>query len=101
GPTIRYATKADAELLSEIGRTSFFDAFAADPRNKPEDMQAYMLLSFSPQTIVNELCDPLVIYLLAEARGEAVGYAKLKEGSAFDCVVAQNPIEVSRLYARA
>ena len=91
----------DAALLSEIGRTSFFDAFAADPRNKPEDMQAYMLLAFSIETVSQELSDPHVTYLIAEATGDTVGYAKLKTGAAFDCVKADRPIEVSRLYARA
>jgi ribosomal protein S18 acetylase RimI-like enzyme len=98
---IRHATPDDAPLLSEIGRTSFFDAFAADPRNKPEDMQSYMLLAFGVAAIRQELGDPDVLYLIAEEDGAAVGYAKLKQRSRFECVTGERPLEVSRLYARA
>ena len=105
GPEIRHATRDDAALLSEIGRTSFFDAFASDPRNKPEDMQSYMLLAFSVEAIRVELADPDVIYLIAESdsrtqAGAALGYVKLQLRSTFPGVVGANPIEVSRLYAR-
>lgn len=97
---IRYGTLADAKLLSEIGRTSFFDAFASDPRNRPEDMQSYMLVAFSLETIRLELGDPKVVYLVAEAGEAAIGYVKLQLGTRFPCVTAERPIEVSRLYAR-
>ena len=100
-PRIRHATIADAALLSEIGKTSFFDAFAADPRNKPEDLHSYLLVAFSLEAIRLELADPDVIYLIAEADQTAVGYVKLQLRSKFPCVVGERPIEVSRLYARA
>lgn len=100
-PVIRHASRDDAPLLSEIGRTSFFDAFASDSRNKPEDMQSYMLLAFRAEAIELEFLDPNVVYLIAESDGAAVGYVRLQLGSTFPCVVAKKPIEVSRLYARS
>ena len=99
-PTIRSATLDDAALLSEIGGTSFFDAFGADPRNRPEDVQAYVLAAFSVEAIRQELAHPDVICLVAEAGAAAIGYVKLQLGTRFSCVTGQNPIEVSRLYTR-
>lgn len=100
-PRIRHATMDDAAELSEIGKTSFFDAFASDPRNKPEDMQSYMLLAFSVESIRGELGDPDVIYLISETDEQTVGYVKLHLRSGRPCVAAVKPLELCRLYARA
>lgn len=97
---IRRASIADAALLSELGRTSFVDAFAADPRNRPEDMAAYMEQSFAIETLTRELAQPTAIFLIDDRDGAAAGYAKLNVGSTEGCVVAQRPIELARLYAR-
>lgn len=98
---IRRAGPADAALLSELGRTSFLDAFAADPRNRPEDMQAYIDQSFALSTIAAELADPAIIFLLDDRQTLTAGYAKLHTRSIERCVVARKPIELARLYARA
>lgn len=96
---IRRANSKDAATLSEIGYKSFYDAFAHDERNNPEDMKVYMDEAFSLETIANDLADSTVLYLIAEIEGAAVGYAKLKTGSTEDCVAGENPIELCRLYA--
>jgi ribosomal protein S18 acetylase RimI-like enzyme len=98
---IRRATIADAAVLAEIGRSSFVDAFAADPRNRQEDMAAYMDQAFAPATIAAELADPAIIYLLEQREGITAGYAKLNTQSAERCVVARKPIELARLYPRS
>lgn len=96
---IRHAAIDDAAILAEIGFKSFYDAFAHDERNNPEDMKAYMDEAFSVETIVADLNDSTVVYLIAEIEGVAVGYAKLKAESTEPCIVARNPIELCRLYA--
>ncbi len=85
--------------MSELGRTSFVDAFAADPRNRPEDMAAYMGQSFSVATLARELAQPSTIFLLDDRDGAAAGYAKLNAFATERCVVAQRPLELARLYA--
>jgi ribosomal protein S18 acetylase RimI-like enzyme len=97
--TIRFAASRDAETLARIGRTSFYDAFAAHPANHPDDMKAYMNEAFSVQTIENDFRQPDTIYLIAEIENKAVGYAKLKANSREDCVSGDNPIELCRLYS--
>ena len=94
---IRYATCADNILLAEIGRQTFSDSFAAD--NTPEDMAAYLDASFSPQIQAAELADPNTVFLIAEANGETVGFARLKEGLPLPGITGAHPIEIVRFYS--
>ena len=96
---IRYANSDDASVLAEIAFKSFYDAFAHDERNKPEDMNVYMKEAFSVETITNDLADSTVVYFIAEIDSQAVGYAKLKTDSTEPCVTGENPIELCRIYA--
>lgn len=96
---IRFADSSDASTLARIGAASFFDAFADDERNKPEDMRAYMNENFTAGALENDLVKPDVFYLIAEIENRAVGYAKLQIDSAEECVEAERPIELCRLYA--
>ena len=96
---IRFAVPADASTLSTVGATSFFDAFADDERNKPEDMRAYMNENFTLEALANDLTKKDVVYLVAEIENRVVGYAKLQTNSAEECVEAENPIELCRLYS--
>lgn len=96
---IRHANPEDASVLSEIGLKSFYDAFAHDERNKPEDMKVYMDEAFSLETMNADLADSSVVYLIAEIDSQAVGYAKLKNDSTEDCIAGEKPIELCRLYA--
>lgn len=96
---IRFAERADAATLAIVGATSFFDAFADDERNRPEDMRAYMNENFTVPAVENDLSKPDVVYLAAEIQTRIVGYAKLQIRSTEECVEAKNPIELCRLYS--
>lgn len=96
---IRRAEFADAQTLATVGAASFFDAFANDERNRPEDMRAYMNENFTLSALENDLTKDGVIYFIAETDGRAAGYAKLQIGAAEECVEARKPIELCRLYA--
>lgn len=96
---IRRANSADAETLSRVGWRSFDEAFADHPKNHPDDMRVYMNEAFSVETIAAEMRDADTIYLLAEANGEAAGYAKIKFDSREDCIAGEKTIELCRLYA--
>ncbi len=96
-PIIRRATVADAGLLSELGARTFSEAFAAD--NKPEDMAAYLAVSFTPARQTEELADPLSVFMIAEIDQVAVGYAQLHAGRAPESVTGAKPIEIVRIYA--
>lgn len=94
--TIRRGTLADAALLSELGARTFSETFAAD--NTPEDLAAYVAMSFNVAQQTAELEDPASTFLIAEVDGHAAGYAKLHDGEPEKGVEGAKPIELVRLY---
>ena len=95
--TIRHAKPDDVDLLANLGRQTYSDTFSA--QNTPETMALYLEDAFSPQKQAAELADPATLFLIAEDEGKPVGYARLKEGHAPECVTGQRPIEIIRFYA--
>lgn len=96
---IRTATLSDSEILAEIARKSFYDAFADHPKNAPGDMQSYMDGAFTVEAISAELSDKDSIFFVAEIENKIVGYAKLKQNSREEEISGENPIELVRLYS--
>lgn len=95
---VRLATLADAQMLAELGAQAFVHTYGPD--NTPEDMVAYLKQAFGPQIQAAELAEPGSLSLVAVVGGEAVGYARLREGPAPDPVQGASPIEIVRFYAR-
>src|SRR5215510_2174289 len=95
-PSIRAATAADAETLTELAWRTFHDAFA--PMNSPENMEAYMSDNFTPQKISTQIADPRAAFLIAEIEAAPVAFAKLYDGYVPDCVGGAAPIELERFY---
>ena len=93
---IRYARAADHQLLAEVGRRLFTEAFA--DQNRPEDMVAYLTTSFGPEIQAAELADPASVTLIAERKGIFAGYARLKEGKPALEIPGQHPVELVRIY---
>lgn len=77
--TIRTATAADADVLSEFAARVFYDTFAPD--NDPMDMQAYLSEAFTPEKQAAEIADATCVCLVANMRGEFAGYALLRMGA--------------------
>ena len=95
---IRRANAADHLLLAEMGAETFSDTFAAD--NTPENMAAYLTVSFGPDIQRRELADPQSRFLIAEAGVSAVGYVRLKFGPAPTSIAGHKPVEIARFYSR-
>lgn len=97
---IRTATFADRDLLVNLGRRTFQDAFAGD--SDPADMAQYLAEAFSPQRIGTELSTPGSVFLLAypaaDFEGAPLGYARLQANSTEPCIAGPRPIELVRLY---
>ncbi len=89
----------DAEMLAELCRKTFWDAFAEHPENAPEDMVDYMEKAFNVETIRAELNEENSIFLIAEIENEAAGYAKITLGAIEAGIIAEKPIELNRLYS--
>jgi len=94
--SIRAASAADAETLTEFARRTFHDAFA--PMNSPENMEAYMTRNFTQQILSAQLSDPRVTFLIAEIEAMPVAFAKLFNGDVPDCVRGIAPVEIERFY---
>lgn len=65
----RQAALEDAEILTDLAYTTFWDAFAHHPKNAPDDLAYYMRQAFSLDQISAELADPKSLFLIAEIDG--------------------------------
>jgi ribosomal protein S18 acetylase RimI-like enzyme len=95
-PSIRTATITDAEMLTELARRTFKDAFAS--MNSPENMEAYMSQNFTLHKFSAQIADPRATFLIAEIEAAPVAFAKLYGGGVPDCVRGFAPIEIERFY---
>jgi len=94
---IRYGTIDDAKMISELGAKTFADTFTKD--NTPENLALYLERSFSVEIQTKELSDPDVVYLIVEAGGNPVGYAKLNLNHDHNAQVNTKTLEVERIYS--
>ena len=94
---IRYGTLDDAKMLSELGARTFYDTFAKD--NTPENINAHLKRSFSPEIQASELSQPDVIFLIVELENIPVGYAQLILESIDEAIQGTRPLEIRRIYS--
>ena len=93
---IRLARAADAAVVSELARRTFYDTFAGT--NDPADMALYLAGAFSVDIQTRELNDRDITTLLVEEAGTAIGYAMLRADHVPECVSGPDPIELWRFY---
>lgn len=93
---IRRARPEDAAALAELAERTFRDAFGAT--NDPVDMDLHCARRFGPAIQESEIRDPELITLLAEGEDGPIGFAQLRLDAAKDCVVAERPAELHRIY---
>ena len=94
--SIRHADISDANIICALGVTTFYEAYFE--QDESSDLANYVLESFSPAQIKNELNNTNSTFFIAELNGKAVGYAKLRENSAVDCLKNENAVELHRIY---
>ena len=75
--TVRKATLEDAQLLSELGITTFRETFVEDFRvpYSEADLAAFLPAAYGVDVLRRTLADPAFAHFLAEADGRALGYA--------------------------
>jgi diamine N-acetyltransferase len=93
---IRRAVPADAELLRDVARRTYYDTFASS--NTPANMEAYLSTAFSLPQLEMELKDPRGAFFLAEVDKIVAGYARLLAGEVPACIAGPSPVELVRLY---
>jgi ribosomal protein S18 acetylase RimI-like enzyme len=72
---IRQAIASDSSVLADLGATTFYDTFHAF--HTKEDMDAYILSTYSKEAIIQNLQNPKVYYALVYDEKKPVGYLKL------------------------
>jgi GNAT superfamily N-acetyltransferase len=93
---IRAATPADAAVLADLARRTFYDTFAAS--NDPTDMALHLEHAYSVEKQTLELTDRDISTMLVEENGVAIAYAQVRGDHIPECVTGPNPIELWRLY---
>lgn len=96
--TIRPATPADASILTELGATTAREAFGP-PHNPAEVVEDYIRTAFTVAALTQELMDQkATFFLLEDADGRAVGYAKLRRNIPPRRLKLRPVLEIQRIY---
>ncbi|OIQ97376.1 protease synthase and sporulation negative regulatory protein PAI 1 [mine drainage metagenome] len=93
----RIATVDDVELLASVSRKTFFDTY--NEFNTKEDMDLYMAQYFNLQTLVDEINNPLNIFVFVYDGDELSGYVKLSDSHVPDKLKGFTALEISRIYS--
>ncbi len=94
--TIRFAEPADASLIADISRKTFYDTFAAV--NTSHNIHLFMSEQFSREALINEVLTNDGIFLLAYLGEELAGYVRMREGEKHPTFMNQPSIEIARIY---
>ncbi len=95
--TIQIATMADAELIADMSRQTFYDFFAA--QNTREDMEKFMKEQFTKKALMNEVGAESNIFLLAYDGDQPVGYVRMRENNIPPELGIKEAIEIARIYS--
>ncbi|MBL7740352.1 MAG: GNAT family N-acetyltransferase [Chitinophagaceae bacterium] len=93
---IREAIAAEAELIADMSRQTFYESFAS--QNAPEDMDQFMNNVFTREALMKEVGAPGNIFLLAFLNEEAVGYVRMRDGMKHHEFANRSSIEIARIY---
>ncbi len=93
---IRSAGAGDAVLLSVLASTTFYEAYFE--QDDPHDLANYIVDSFSPSVVSEQLIDPDSTFFIISSDGHAAGFAKLHRGPIDASIETANTIELKRIY---
>ena len=95
---IRNAGPTDLDLLVELGKLSFYEAFAEE--TAPQDLADHLQTAFKVEDIKAQLNSDQSIFIILEMDASAAGYAYLQPQTPPDCVKDPDTIQLVRLYLR-
>jgi ribosomal protein S18 acetylase RimI-like enzyme len=96
---IRRVELSDAETLAALGAETFFDTFVGTCTD--DDMQEYLMATYSVEQVRRELSDPLDQFYFAEVGGVPVGYIRMKEDyEGLPMMKQWKAFECKRLYVK-
>ena len=91
------ATPADASMIADMSRRTFYDSFAKD--NTKEDMDKFMNEQFCKDDLIKEVETNDGIFFLACEEDQPLGYARMRDGDYYKEFVNKSAIEIVRIYA--
>lgn len=94
---IREAGPADAALVADLSRRTFYDSFAH--HNTEENMRIFLEEQFPREKQMAEVGKPGRIFLLAYIGDEPAGYASLRVAEPPQGMEGTHPIEIVQLYS--
>lgn len=94
---IRLANRDDAELIADMSRITFYDAFAKD--NSKEDMDFFLNEQFTKAALKKEVEEANGIFMLAYVNNDAAGYARMRLKNSENILAEESAIEIARIYA--
>ncbi|CAB1062248.1 hypothetical protein D1BOALGB6SA_7024 [Olavius sp. associated proteobacterium Delta 1] len=97
-PTVRKALPEDVDLLIELGRRCFYEAF--NDVTAPQDMEAYLTTTFQKSEIENQLVDDRSLTFIADIDSDPAGYVYSYPAITPPCVSDKAVIKLERLYLR-
>jgi len=95
---LKKGTLADLKTLQEISFETFSDTFAK--QNSPENMKAYLDHAYTDKKLINELQTPHSTFFFLYKNKELAGYLKINTDDAQTEAIANNALEIERLYIR-
>ncbi|MBO9675408.1 MAG: GNAT family N-acetyltransferase [Sphingobacteriaceae bacterium] len=93
--TIERVNITDIKKLQEIGRATFFEAFAGV--NTEQNMKHYLENSFSEEKLKSELNNSNSQFYFARVNGKVIAYLKINFGEAQNEKI-DHAIEIERIY---
>jgi diamine N-acetyltransferase len=91
-------TAADIDVLCEISKTTFIEAF--EHLNDPDDFKQYISTAFTRERIACELDTPQSHFFFAREGKQVLGYLKINFAPAQSDVNDENSLEIERIYVR-
>jgi diamine N-acetyltransferase len=93
---IRKANPADAGIIADLSRKTFYETFAAV--NTKSNMEKFMNQQFTRDSLMQEVGLPGNYFFLAYDGENPVGYCRLKESETPFLPGQANTLEISRIY---
>lgn len=95
---IKLCTVEDLETLQQLGIETFTDTFGA--QNKKTDLDAYLEKAYDPDLLQKELSNPSSSFFFIYFDNELAGYLKVNSDEAQTEQVADESLEIERIYIR-
>ncbi len=93
---IEKADTKDVDIITSLAKTTFLESHSHSASE--EDINAYVSLKFTKETLLDELANPDNLVHLIWLNDEVVGYSKIILNSTYPTFEGENHCKMERLY---